>query len=580
MSLITSTKIFFKKEFVTIIAFLFSVIGLIMNVFPSILGGTIPIYLPDAELYAPIVDNLLAAPFDIRGKYYFMNIFLFVLMLIGTFIYIFTKKKETRLLRFCFAILFYSYVFVSFLIIFNLFNIYVLNNGFAVLSHGLAVPKYYFVFVLLNLIFKLLYGYISYYCLKVINNSKQLCSDATEDLIHDTEVSRTTRFFHYIVDTIFSFVLFFPFFKYIIADFIFKFLPNDERFILFVILVMARFSYYLFFEAIFNATPAKFFTETRVVSEYKDEKLNFSKVFVRTLCRFVPFEPFSFFFSYGWHDTWSETTLVKEKQTGFSIKYYWFLFLAIIGIYAGSVYYVEWKQKHDSYVYQKTVYEDNTKKMNMLINKKIESKPIILKLNEKDDYSSTIWYLVSESKSDSGIVFSAFQANSYSKLYELEQRYSSLGDSLLKVTIPKSKLLQAIVNNYDDYDNNKFDGVELIPNQPPMIIENAKNLYAPDLSSGGSSMRLTEGIGEISIGISNEGYGGVITKITNVKGNIMWMNTLPFTIEYPSSSFYIYGSKYDGGEYEFTFDVVCRDQETIKYQIKGKGMDFMLNEIE
>lgn len=71
--------------------------------------------------------------------------------------------------------------------------------------------------------------------------------------------------------------------------------------------------YYLFFEGLFQATPGKFITRTRVV-DLDGNKPSFVSILGRTLSRFVPFEPFSFFSSTqdGWHDRWSGTRVVQR----------------------------------------------------------------------------------------------------------------------------------------------------------------------------------------------------------------------------------------------------------------------------
>jgi uncharacterized RDD family membrane protein YckC len=73
--------------------------------------------------------------------------------------------------------------------------------------------------------------------------------------------------------------------------------------------------YYLFFEGTFGATPGKMITKTRVV-RFDGDKPRFGQIVGRTLSRFVPFEPFSFFSnnSQGWHDRWSGTRVVKVAR--------------------------------------------------------------------------------------------------------------------------------------------------------------------------------------------------------------------------------------------------------------------------
>jgi len=72
--------------------------------------------------------------------------------------------------------------------------------------------------------------------------------------------------------------------------------------------------YYVFFEGVIGATPGKMVTRTRVVA-LDGGKPSFGQVFGRTLCRFVPFEAFSFLGNgSGWHDRWSKTRVVRVAR--------------------------------------------------------------------------------------------------------------------------------------------------------------------------------------------------------------------------------------------------------------------------
>lgn len=51
--------------------------------------------------------------------------------------------------------------------------------------------------------------------------------------------------------------------------------------------------YYIFFEALYGRTPGKFITRTKVVNE-DGGNASFLQITGRTLCRFIPFEPFTF----------------------------------------------------------------------------------------------------------------------------------------------------------------------------------------------------------------------------------------------------------------------------------------------
>ena len=71
--------------------------------------------------------------------------------------------------------------------------------------------------------------------------------------------------------------------------------------------------FYALFEACFSGTPGKFITHTKVV-DLDNEKANFSKILIRTLCRYIPFDGLSFFGEKGWHDNISKTKVVDLEK--------------------------------------------------------------------------------------------------------------------------------------------------------------------------------------------------------------------------------------------------------------------------
>jgi uncharacterized RDD family membrane protein YckC len=72
--------------------------------------------------------------------------------------------------------------------------------------------------------------------------------------------------------------------------------------------------YYAFFEGIWARTPGKWVFGTVVVND-SGSKPSFSQVLKRTFSRFIPFEPFSFFGERGWHDSLSDTLVVRKRKT-------------------------------------------------------------------------------------------------------------------------------------------------------------------------------------------------------------------------------------------------------------------------
>jgi uncharacterized RDD family membrane protein YckC len=67
--------------------------------------------------------------------------------------------------------------------------------------------------------------------------------------------------------------------------------------------------YYIFFEGVFARTPGKFLFGTIVVNETGGAP-SIGQVIGRTLCRFIPFEPFSCLGERGWHDGIPKTYVV------------------------------------------------------------------------------------------------------------------------------------------------------------------------------------------------------------------------------------------------------------------------------
>lgn len=77
-------------------------------------------------------------------------------------------------------------------------------------------------------------------------------------------------------------------------------------------LLPVAFAYYFLFEYFLQRTPGKFLVKSHVEGA-QQSRPTAADVALRTLIRFVPFEPFSGFQSSGhcWHDSWSKTRVVR-----------------------------------------------------------------------------------------------------------------------------------------------------------------------------------------------------------------------------------------------------------------------------
>lgn len=77
--------------------------------------------------------------------------------------------------------------------------------------------------------------------------------------------------------------------------------------------MIAGILYYFSLEVLTGRTLGKLITGTRVVDEHGN-KPSARAVFIRTLCRYVPFEPFSVLADgSGWHDEWSHARVVRVR---------------------------------------------------------------------------------------------------------------------------------------------------------------------------------------------------------------------------------------------------------------------------
>ncbi|WP_217789611.1 RDD family protein [Pinibacter aurantiacus] len=89
-----------------------------------------------------------------------------------------------------------------------------------------------------------------------------------------------------------------------------EFLPTNGSLV--IAGLCATFVYYFLMEAIFKVTFGKIVTDSVVVNE-KGEKATTARVLVRTICRFIPFDVFSFVGEEGWHDSLSGTSVINDQ---------------------------------------------------------------------------------------------------------------------------------------------------------------------------------------------------------------------------------------------------------------------------
>jgi uncharacterized RDD family membrane protein YckC len=167
---------------------------------------------------------------------------------------------------------------------------------------------------------------ISFLVSKKIANMKNSAFTITNDLL----ATRGQRFLNFSIDLVFLYIIILSTGTTIvlIAEAANKFAVStwvetmsNAEIVFYSLFVMLL--YYSLTEIYFSRTIAQLITKTIVVK--KDGTKPDIKMFVvRTLCRFIPLEPFSFLGAYprGWHDVLSNTYVVKKKRLAKSIQFF------------------------------------------------------------------------------------------------------------------------------------------------------------------------------------------------------------------------------------------------------------------
>ncbi len=147
---------------------------------------------------------------------------------------------------------------------------------------------------------------------------QKMQSAKIENEILNRTASQGKKFANYLIDLIFFIIFSFIYGSVlgilfaIISPSLLSIFEQDNKLINYALGLTAGMIYYSILEATTGKTIAKFITKTKVVNS-KGEKPEFGTILIRSLCRFIPFEPFSFLGSdnSGWHDKLSKTIVVE-----------------------------------------------------------------------------------------------------------------------------------------------------------------------------------------------------------------------------------------------------------------------------
>lgn len=462
------------------------------------------------------------------------NFVFYLLLFIGSLQFIKTKGKETRFIGFVFSVIFFNAIIVLLQSTFYKFFLTKWQDVTSLQIFSIIIGYLALMGVL----------YVSYRVLKLIKNEKEIDVIITENKTIVTDTGKWQRFFHWVVDLAVMSLVVIPVIislGYWLADS--GILDGNEtlqkffrgRWSLYTIIFVLILIYYPISEILFGSSPGKFLTESRVVNS-KAESPSSSTIFLRTLCRNIPFDALSFFSKRGWHDSLSETYVVKEKRTGFKTnKLLWILpVLAIylLVMYFGKRFYTEYKANiefNNTMSEKLNFLESEIKNPNtnqFFVVKDVDYygniKNYGFKIEKIEGSKITIKRIIGESLSESN-----FEQAKY--LYEQQK------DTAKTFVIRKYDLVNIFPNNQEEF----YRPVKTLEFFEPGIrygIENVYHFNAPFLKAQISKDDNDYTNKKVTMYLHNLGASGTITNIKNQNNEIRWKTNFPLKMNNSNSS--------------------------------------------
>lgn len=477
----------------------------------------------------------------------------YVLLLIGALLYTISKGKEVRLIRFIFSIILLTNCVSLAGLFLRPIQVY-----YEPLAH---MDFAWWLFLLLFILKDATLIYLTRHLLALIATTRTL---ETLQQQKDTTVITTLssasnwkRFAHLCIDTFICVFIFSPY-LFMFPDLLHN-LENQigEYFTLYVFLFVTRLIYYPLTEIILQASPAKLLTGSRIVTD-EGTIPGKATIFKRTLLRFIPLEPFSFFElnTKGWHDRFSRTQVVNEIRTGVRGQWY-LLILPAIPIAALATYFIHEKyERYETYLYNKKNYDQRIALIQNSLNHLTTSHVFQLR-DVNNEYGPSTFLIVEEIKGDHIMAAVIADRDGYNtSLRSIERSYNhekKLG-ILQKIPVRLTDLQHAYTIDYDDWNDHKRTTATLLNDKRKFEITRADQLFGPSIHERGTGSRGTAGI---SIDLVNEGWPAKAIAIETLQGPFKCIDILPVKI--PGAN--------DSGEAQFTInsDINTRGEQ---YKIK------------
>jgi len=276
--------------------------------------------------------------FDIYSSFDYLTSLFFIMLIAAGMRYQKSSGEETSLIKFCFSIIGIKNIIFVPIIIFNYFYF----SHRATISDTISESPS-LIFFAMSAVWCFVLSYIGIYIAKHLSKKDKIefqtvTGSSGKEYKEWNVVSKGQRFGHYFFDLLFMTMVIWQ-----VIEFTYYHLLSDQyytswigmpSFIRSLAIFLALITYYLIFEGIFRTTPAKFLYKNTVVDSERFNPPKFGTIMIRTLCRRIPFEPFSFFGDKGWHDSLSRTEVVPIKNASIKTykngKWLWLIILAYI----------------------------------------------------------------------------------------------------------------------------------------------------------------------------------------------------------------------------------------------------------
>ncbi|GEL12065.1 hypothetical protein FGL01_28040 [Flavobacterium glycines] len=401
-------------------------------------------------------------------------------------------------------------------------------------------------------IFQIFIIVISFRILKYLSSDKEL--DFSEKVYGEhiskeyTVATKSQRFLNYLVDTLVWIIVYSSIFstvnslvfmqKQIDSSLIenntmanqFVGDSSNNNFIALLYLLLFRFIYYIFFEFVFKASPAKFLTETRVM-DYSGEPTNFKEIFLKTTFRNIPFNTITFLFGYNLQDNWSATEVFKEKRVGVSGNKYLGYFFIIAGsfflVYLGVRFY---EKKHEEN-FQVQLLEEKIKHNKKALSELEIGDIIIIHHYDSNDYGQYILKInriIGEK-----VYFNMIDSNDYNYPEDeliIVNKDKYFLNELETFSVNKKNLSKAIIsvdemkmNENHEVVNPEGFGFKLLNDKKNYFIINVLALRKPILKIEKARWSETNNVvKELNFSISNLGISSKLIAIKSNQDDVLW----------------------------------------------------------